>query len=188
MNISMNNSPFSVLSQHFGSGLKSTEEKLERQQKAQSQIDFLESRKAGLKNMHCGTMDEIAEKLALFNSYEDQIAAVKKQYNQEQMMHSMDEARERGEKIAEAAKKLEPKTAEERREELVKEALGIEDGGVLDELLEELPETETLQETLEELAEGEQLQEAGALPEIVEQEQMTQEYLERQYVPIDIRA
>lgn len=188
MNIAMNNSPFSVLSQRFGSGLKSTEEKIERQQKAQSQIQFLENQKAGLRNMHCETLDEIAEKLALYNNYEDQIIAVKKQFNHEQMMHSLDEAKERGEKIAEAAKKHEPKTAEERREELIKEALGIEeDGGMLSEMLEEMPEVETLQESLDEmlLEEAENLEE---MPEILEQEKLTEEYLERQYVPIDVKA
>ncbi|MDE5696271.1 MAG: hypothetical protein K2I96_02500 [Lachnospiraceae bacterium] len=191
MNISMANSPLSVLTQHYGIGLKSTEEKIERFQKTQSQIDFFEGKKAELKNKHCTTMDEIAEKLELFNNYNDQIDAVKKQFNQEQMMHCMDEAIERGEKIAEAAEKLEPKTAEERREELAKEALGIEDeGGILDELLEDMPE-DALQETLDEmLADSMTVREEldEELPEIMEQEKMTQMYLERQYTPIDIKA
>lgn len=191
MNISMANSPLSVLTQHYGGGLKSTEEKVERFQKAQSQIDFFEGKKAELKNKHCTTMDEIAEKLELFNNYNDQIDAVKKQFNQEQMMHCMDEAKELGEKIAEAAEKLEPKTAEERREEMAKEALGIEDdGGILDEMLEDMPE-EALKETLDEmLTDGEAAAEKidEELPEIVEQEKMTKMYLEKQYVPIDIKA
>lgn len=152
MNISLNNSPFSILSQRFGSGLKSTKEKTERQQKMQSQVDFFEGQKAGLKNMQCDTLEEIAKKLELFNNYDAQIAAVKKQYNQEQMQHCMDEARERGEKIAEAAKKLEPKTAEERREEIAEEALGVEEeGGMLTEMLEELPDLEEIQESFEEM-------------------------------------
>ena len=92
MNISMANSPLSVLTQHYGAGLKSTEEKIERFQKTQSQIDFFEGKKVALKNKRCTTMDEIAEKLELFNNYNDQIDAVKKQFNQEQMMHCMDEA------------------------------------------------------------------------------------------------
>lgn len=191
MNISMANSPLSALTQHYGKGLKSTEEKLERFQKTQSQIDFFEGKKADLKNMRCATLDEIAQKLELFNNYNDQIDAVKKQFNYEQMMHCMDEAQELGEKIAEAAEKLEPKTAEERREELAKEALGIEDeGGMLDELLEDLP-AEELQETLEEmLTDDAALKEASdeELPEIVEQEKLTQMYLEQQYIPIDIKA
>ncbi|MEZ3445073.1 MAG: hypothetical protein K1W30_08080 [Lachnospiraceae bacterium] len=192
MNISMANSPLSVLTQHYGAGLKSTEEKIERFQKTQSQIDFFEGKKAALKNKRCTTMDEIAEKLELFNNYNDQIDAVKKQFNQEQMMHCMDEAQELGEKIAKAAEKLEPKTAEERRAELVKEALGIEDdSGILDELLDDLPE-EVLQETLDEvLTDSAAVREESGeeeLPEIMEQEKLTQMYLERQYTPVDIRA
>lgn len=191
MNISMANSPLLVLTQHCGKGLKSTEEKIERFQKAQSQIDFFEGKKAALKEKHCTTLDEIAQKLELFNNYNDQIDAVKKQFNQEQVMHCMDEAKELGEKIAKAAEKLEPKTAEERREELAKEALGVEDeGGILDELLEDMPE-EALQETLDEVLTDnvtvkEELDEE--LPEIMEQEKLTQMYLERQYTPIDIKA
>lgn len=191
MNISMANSPLSVLTQRYGTGLKSTEEKVARFQKAQSQIDFFEGKKTELKDMHCTTLDEIEKKLELFNNYNDQIDAVKKQFNQEQVMHCMDEARELGEKIAKAAEKLEPKTAEERREELAKEALGIEDdGGILDELLEDMPE-EDLQETLDEMITDdavvrEELDEE--LPEIVEQEKLTQMYLERQYTPIDVKA
>lgn len=191
MNISMANGPLSVLTKHYGKGLKSTEEKLERFQKTQSQIDFFEGKKAELKEKHCTTMDEIAQKLELFNNYNDQIDAVKKQFNQEQMMHCMDEAQELGEKIAKAAEKLEPKTAEERREELAKEALGIEDeGGILDELLEDMPE-DALQETLDQmLTDSAAVKEASdeELPEVVEQEKLTQMYLEQQYTPIDIKA
>lgn len=191
MNISMANSPLSVLTQHYGKGLKSTEEKIERFQKTQSQIDFFEGKKAELKEKHCTTMEEIAQKLELFNNYNDQIDAVKKQFNQEQVMHCMDEAEELGEKIAKAAEKLEPKTTEERREELAKEALGIEDeGGILDELLEDMPE-DTLQETLDQmLTDSVAVKEASdeELPEVVEQEKLTQMYLEQQYTPIDIKA
>lgn len=191
MNISMANSPLSVLTQHYGKGLKSTEEKIERFQKTQSQIDFFEGKKAELKEKHCTTMEEIAQKLELFNNYNDQIDAVKKQFNQEQVMHCMDEAEELGEKIAKAAEKLEPKTAEERREELAKEALGIEDeGGILDELLEDMPE-DTLQETLDQmLTDSVAVKEASdeELPEVVEQEKLTQMYLEQQYTPIDVKA
>lgn len=191
MNISMANSPLSVLTQHYGKGLKSTEEKIERFQKTQSQIDFFEGKKAELKEKHCTTMEEIAQKLELFNNYNDQIDAVKKQFNQEQVMHCMDEAEELGEKIAKAAEKLEPKTTEERREELAKEALGIEDeGGILDELLEDMPE-DTLQETLDQmLTDSVAVKEASdeELPEVVEQEKLTQMVLEQQYTPIDIKA
>ena len=136
MNITLNSQ--SMLLQKPGRGLKSTEEKQERQQKAQSQIDFFEAQKANLKNMKCGTLEEIGRKLELFNNYDAQIMAVKQQYNQEQMMHTMDEARELGEKIAKAAEKYKAKTPEERKREEIEEALGIEDeGGMLSEMLEE---------------------------------------------------
>lgn len=191
MNISMSNSPLSVLTQHYGKGLKSTEEKVERFQKTKSQIEFFEGKKAELKNMHCATLEEIEKKLELFNNYNDQIDAVKMQFNQEQVMHCMDEAKELGEKIAKAAEELEPKTAQEQREELAKEALGIEDdGGILDELLEELPE-EVLEDTLKEMltdSKGNEEKLDEELPEVVEQEKLTEMYLAKQYIPIDIKA
>lgn len=192
MNIFMNSGSGFML--HSGWGLKSTEEKQERIQKTQAQVDFFEGKKADLKNMHCGTLEEIEKKLELFNNYNDQIDAVKRQFNHEQMMHCMDEAEELGEKIAKAAEKLEPKTAEERREELAKEALGIEDdGGMLDELLEDIEEMpeDVLEETLEEMLTDNAELEKGLeeeLPEVVEQEKLTKMYLERQYVPVDIKA
>ena len=153
MNLSVNGlSGFSVFSQRFGTAgmLKSTQEKQERQQKAQSQIDFFENQKENLKNMQCDSIEDIARKLEMFHSYEDQIAAVKKQYNNEQMFHTMDEARERGEKIAELAEDYAPKTEEERKEEMVEEALGIEEKGGLTESMEEVQEI--TEEMVEELA------------------------------------
>ena len=66
--------------------------------------------------MECSTLEDIARKLEMFHSYEDQIAAVKQQYNNSQMAHVLDEAKEIGEKIAEEAEKTAPKTEEERRE------------------------------------------------------------------------
>ena len=152
MNLSVNGlSGFSVFSQRFGTAgmLKSTQDKLERQQKAQSQIEFFENQKENLKNMQCDSIEDIARKLEMFHSYEDQIAAVKKQYNNEQMFHTMDEARERGEKIAELAEDYAPKTEEERKEEMVEEALGIEEKGGLTESMEEVQEI--AEEMVEEL-------------------------------------
>lgn len=134
-------------------GLKSTQEKVERQQKAAGQIAFWENQKEGLKNMECETLEDIVKKLEMFHSYEDEIAAVKKQYNQEQMRHTMDEAEEIGEKIADEAEKNEPKTAEERREDMVEEALGTEeDKSELEESLEEIEEKieEEISESVEE--------------------------------------
>ena len=153
MNLSINGlSGFSVFSQRFGTAgmLKSTQDKLERQQKAQNQIEFFENQKENLKNMQCDSIEDIARKLEMFHSYEDQIAAVKKQYNNEQMFHTMDEARERGEKIAELAEDYAPKTEEERKEEMVEEALGIEEKGGLTESMEEVQEI--TEEMVEELA------------------------------------
>lgn len=153
MNLSVNGlSGFSVFSQRFGTAgmLKSTQEKQERQQKAQSQIEFFENQKENLKNIQCDSIEDIARKLEMFHSYEDQIAAVKKQYNNEQMFHTMDEARERGEKIAELVEDYAPKTEEERKEEMVEEALGIEEKGGLTEGMEEVQEI--TEEMVEELA------------------------------------
>ena len=153
MNLSINGlNGFYIFSQRFGTAgmLKSTQDKLERQQKAQSQIEFFENQKENLKNMQCDSIEEIARKLEMFHSYEDQIAAVKKQYNNEQMFHTMDEARERGEKIAELAEDYAPKTEEERKEEMVEEALGIEEKGGLTESMEEVQEI--TEEMVEELA------------------------------------
>ena len=129
--------------------LKSTQDKIVRQQKAQSQIDFFENQKANLKNMQCDSIEDIARKLEMFHSYEEQIAAVKKQYNNEQMFHTMDEARERGEQIAELAEDYASKTEEERTEEMVEEALGIEEKGGITESMEEVQEiTEDMVEEL----------------------------------------
>ncbi len=139
--------------------LKSTQEKMERQQKAAGQIDFLENQKENLKNMECSTVEDIAKKLEKFHSYEDEIAAVKMQYNQEQMWHVMDEAEEIGEKIAEEAEKSEPKTAEERRKEMAEEALETDENkGELTESMEEMAEevselAEKMQEETAELTE-----------------------------------
>lgn len=210
MNISVKNC--SIFSREIG-GLKSTQQKLERQQKMQSQVDFFEEQKAGLKNIKCESLDEIARKLELFNNYDAQIMAAKQQYNQEQMMHTMDEAEERGKQIAKAAEKQKAKTPEERRREQIEEALGIEDeGGMLTELLEEsLEAVEALEEQLveeqmeeeisvEELLEEELLEEelstedlASAedvriISETAQQQELTEESLKETYTPIDVKA
>ena len=134
------------------STLKSTQEKMERQQQAGNQIQFWEKQKENLKNMECGTVEEIAKKLEMFHNYEDEITAVKTAYNNEQMSHILDEAEEQGKKNAKAAEKLEPKTPEERREEMLEEAQGTEeDKGALEEVMEEM--TEMVEETQEQLLE-----------------------------------
>ena len=153
MNINFQRTGNSLLGSSLFSnrGLKSTEEKMKRQEARDKQINFYENQKANLKNMKCDTIEEIAKKLEMFHSYEDSIAAAKAVYNSEQMWHIMDEAREKAEKIAEAVEKMEPKTPEERLEEIVEEAMGIEDGGgMLDEVLEEAAQMqEELQEQMQ---------------------------------------
>ncbi len=140
----------------YNKGLKSTQEKLERQEKRDNQIAFFENQKENLKNMECNSIEEISRKLELFHSYEDQITVAKAEYNNSQMLHFMDEMRERAEKLAEAAEKYAPKTPEERTEEILEEALGIEEEkGELMESMEELAELaeEMSEELLEELPE-----------------------------------
>lgn len=199
------NSFFGGYSVFSHKGLKSTEEKLERQEKRDNQVAFYEKQKENLKNRKCDTVEEIAEKLDALKSYDEQIAGIKAAYNNEQMWHMLDEAREIGEKIAEAAEKMEPKTPEERREEIIEEAMGTEDtGGLLEEVMEDVAQTqEELQEAVqeevleqldEELPEDlrEQLEEE--LPEDLQEqmeEELTKDLQEKlaekiQYKPFDI--
>ena len=67
----------------------------------------------------------------------------------------MDEAREIGEKIAEAAEKYAPKTPDERLKEMAEEANGTDENeGMMSEIMDELSEiTEEMQEEQEELQE-----------------------------------
>ncbi len=154
--------------------LKSTQEKMARQQKMADQVDFWKEKKESLKNVKCSTIEDIAKKLEQFETYENEIVSAKKAYNHEQMWHAMDEAKELGEKIAEAAEKYEPKTAEEQREELAEEALGTEENEselmesmeeVSEELMEETAELseEMLEQLSEEELDGEMTPEAMAL-------------------------
>lgn len=134
---------------------KSAQEKADRQQKMNSQVDYWEDKKAGLKNKKCGSLEAIKERLDMLQSYEDEIMAAKVSYNKEQMFHALDEARELSEKIAKEAEKYAPKTAEERREEMAEEALGTEENkGELTESLEEL--TDVVEELTEEVVESQQ--------------------------------
>lgn len=137
---------------------KSAQDKAERQQKTQSEVSFWEKQKENLKNQECDTIEEIADKLKALHSYEEEIAAAKKAFNSEQMWHVLDEAEELGEKIAEAAEDMEPKTAEERREDMAEEALGTEeDKGMMEEMMEDVSdlaeEAEAVEENSEELEE-----------------------------------
>lgn len=146
-------------------GLKSTQERQERQQKCTDQVNFFEKQKENLKNMRCDSLEDIARKLDMFHSYEDQIAAAKQEYNNSQMSHVLDEAREIGEKIAEAADKMAPKTPEEREKEKIEEATGSgeENKGMLSGVMEEITEEiEDVQKELEEELQKETLEEDAA--------------------------
>ena len=135
-------------------GMKSTQDKMERQEKCASQVSFFEKQKENLKTMACSSLEEIARKLEMFHSYEDQIAAAKKAYNNSQMMSALDEARERGEKIAEAAEEAAPKTPEERREEMLEEAMTETVEEMTEEMTEEMLEENLEESAADELAEG----------------------------------
>lgn len=142
-------------------GLKSTQERQERQQKCDSQVNFFEKQKEKLKDMKCSSLEDIARKLEMFHTYEDQIAAAKKQFNNSQMSHVLDEAKEIGEKIAEEAEKTAPKTPEERKDDQIEEATGKDEEGkgMLSEIMDEMAEmAEELQEEMQEELE-EELQE-----------------------------
>lgn len=132
--------------------LKSTREKLARQGERDSKIAFFEQQKENLKNIRADDLEGISRKLDMLHSYEDQITAARISYNQEQMKHMMDEAEERGEKMAEAAEKMEPKTPEERQKEMVDEALGIDENK--SEIMESMEDlAEVAEDITEELTE-----------------------------------
>ena len=116
--------------------LKSTKDRLDRQAQRDGKIEFYEKQKQNLKNTEAQTVEEIAKKLEMFHSYEDEIKAAKQEYNSSQMLHVLDEAQERAEKIAKAAEKNKPKTPEERRKDALDEAAGKdEDKGELSEMI-----------------------------------------------------
>lgn len=178
-------------------GLKSVQQRAGRQEERDNKIAFFEQQKDNLKNMKCETVEEIAKKLDMFHSYEDQIAAAKAAYNNEQMMHVMDESRERGEKIAEAAEKMAPMTPEERLEDLVEEAMGIDEGtGVLDEVMdevakmqEELQDTvqEELKDTIQEALQDQIIDESVQTADIAVTEISAEQIKDKLYTPIDLR-
>ena len=137
-------------------GLKSTQDRLDRQAKRDSQIAFFEQQKENLKNMKADSIEDISRKLELLHGYDDQITAAKAEYNNSQMFHILDEARERAEKIAEEAEKYAPKTPEERLEDMIEEATGVDkDAGMFAEAMDELEEIteEMMEESVEELDE-----------------------------------
>ena len=177
-------------------GLKSTQDRLNRQAERDNKIAFFEQQKENLKNMKADTIDEIARKLDLFHGYEDQIAAAKMEYNNSQMFHVFDEAQELAEKIAEAAEKNKPKTSEERREDMIEEATGVENDGLLDELMDNLTEAveevteemvEELQETSEEALSEEELEQAKLLKDEQFEKLEQEKDIPENYKPFDYR-
>lgn len=182
--------------QGAGSRLKSTQDKMERQADRDEKVAYFQAQKENLKNREATTIEEIARKLEILHNYDDQIAAAKQEYNSSQMLHLMDEAQEWGEKIAKAAEKSKPKTEEERRQDAVDGALGIEDSkGELTESMEKLSAeieklakeaTETIpeeipQEVPEELPENATENSDGVSPEKMQEEELA-------YRPFDIRV
>ena len=144
------------LNQFGNYGLKSTKDRMERQAKRDNQVAFFEQQKENLKNMKTDSIEDISRKLEFLHNYDEQIAAAKKAYNNSQVFHLLDEARELGEKIAKEAEKNAPKTAEERKEDMIEEATGVEKNeGMLGDMLEELEEVaeEVTEEMTEELKE-----------------------------------
>ena len=107
MSFTVNLSGGGLLINRFNSSnmLKSTQEKLQRQQERDNKVAFFEAQKENLKNRKADSLEEISEKLEMFHNYEDEIAAANQEYNNSQMFHVMDEAEEHGEKIAEAAER-----------------------------------------------------------------------------------
>ena len=198
MNISWDQTSSILRRMNTAGMLKSTQDRLERQEQTQEQVDFFEKQKENLKNVSCESVEEIAEKLKMFQSYEDQISSIKAAYNQEQMFHILDESTE----IAEAVEDTKPKTPEERLEEMAEEALGIEDGGELEEAMEELEEVveelteELVEETTEELTEAlpenvelsaEEVAEAAAAANAAEKEAANAAGIPEGYMPFDVR-
>ena len=177
-------------------GLKSTQDRLNRQAERDNKIAFIEQQKENLKNMKADTIDEIARKLDMFHGYEDQIAAAKMEYNHSQMFHVFDEAQELAEKIAEAAEKNEPKTPEERRDDMIEEATGVENEGLLDELMDNLTEAieesteemvEELQETSEEVLSEDELNQMMLLEEEQIERLEQEKNVPENYIPFDYR-
>ena len=150
--------------------LKSTREKIQRQEERDGKIAFFETQKQNLKNQKADTIEEIAKKLEKFHTYEDEIAAAKQEYNSSQMFHILDEAEERGEQMAAQG-----------------EAAGTDgktdDKGVLSEIMDDMSESIDAQEG--------NLETTGQLSEAELQQKLSDEELQKKqqrYQPFDVRA
>ena len=167
---------------------KAEQNRMERQQKRDNQIAFIENQKHNLKNIQSESIEDIKKKLQMIEDYDNQIAAVKAEYNHEQVFHMLDEAWETGEKIAEAAKEAAPKTPEERKEELIEEATGVEksDGllaDVMDEFEDIADEMEEMEESIEEIEENleemdENMESVESVEDIPEEDKLIAEEME----------
>ena len=117
MSFTVNLSGGGLLINRFNSSnmLKSTQEKLQRQQERDNKVAFFEAQKENLKNRKADTLEEISEKLEMFHNYENEIAAANQEYNNSQMFHVMDEAEEHGEKKKNERKKWWMKLLEQRK-------------------------------------------------------------------------
>lgn len=199
MNITLNFKDSRLAMLRNPQGLKSTQEKLQRQAERDQKVAFFEAQKENLKNVKADTLEEISKKLDMFHSYEDEIAAAKEEYNSSQMFHAMDEAQERGEKIADQAKKNKPKTEEERKEEQKDEILGTDDDKskltdsieeVSDDVKIETDELEKMPDDLQaqsDIAQTEQTVDESTAS-VVEETQQLPENATYRYAPIDVRV
>lgn len=122
--------------------LKSTQDRLKRMAQRDQKIAFFEQQKENLKSMKTDSLEDISRKLDMLQGYNDEIAMAKTEFNNGQIYHMLDEARELGEKMAKAAEKNAAKTPEERREELIEGITGVENDGLLSEIMDELPDIE----------------------------------------------
>ena len=176
--------------------LKSTRDRLKRMAQRDQKIAFFEKQKENLKNMKSDSLEDISRKLDMLQGYNDEIAMARTEFNNGQIYHMLDEARELGEKMAKAAEKNATKTPEERREELIEEITGVENDGLLGELMDELPkiEEEMAEESIEELekvseASLQESEENRALyqEDTTTEEVVTAESLTDKYTRIDYR-
>ena len=149
-----------------------------------------------MKNRKADSLEEISEKLEMFHNYEDEIAAANQSIIIHRCFMSWTRQKNMAKKIAEAAERNKPKTEEERKEEMVDEALGTEENkGMMSEIMDEL--SETTEEMTEQMTEK-TVENMEELPDEVLQEQLATDSLEaaemvqtdtiKRYVPIDIRV
>lgn len=181
VNVNLNMNGLLFCKPFVGPLLKSTQDKMQRQQECQNTVDFFENQISMLKNMNSDSLEDISRKLEMFHNYKDSIDAAKQKYNNEQMFHTLDEAKEKGEKMAEAAEDMKPKTAEERREDQAEEVLDemkqdTNENGLIEDL-EEI--TDEAEESLEEVAE-EMIEEMAEKVEEHKIEQQIEQQVEEQ--------